>query len=310
VSPVERHIDAAPSLTKGTHHDVPARSLCSETEDLAGVDALATGVVEAFYRFFVMRDPDPRGLAGYTSQLKNSLSPAETVFAMLKGFLDSEEARHKQPAFLVQRLGQADLHRRWAGGLSPANADFLGRNIIESGQATHVLVTGMPRSGTSALVSLINFSRDFAVTNERFVFPDRDALLPETLSQDSIARFLRDSGTGETTGFDPIVRRLFPSFFDVGHSADDLNPDVREFMTGRAADVRDSRLNWSVGGDKLTNPSMWALPLRLAANPGLRVVFGLREPMQVLRSAMRKAALDPGFASGFSAIDFEQELLA
>ncbi len=269
---------------------------------------IAENIVKALYQFFLFRKPDIEGLKSHT-QTVLKLKKQEGWLGLLEAFSSSQEFKSKINNFKSKRLQSKDEYY-------PENSNIDIETILkfseyDTTKQRNLLVTGFPRSGTSAMVSLLNFSRQIFITHE--FFPCRkDSWLPSSFTQKNhIQKYLDEINAKypEERREDEMLRRIFPETEVSCSPIWDRIVDGRflyNYCMHKINHARQNYESYKIVADK--QPYMLAIRIfeKLILNKQLSVIAIIREPNDIYLSYLEKIRRDASFP--FQTDVFEEEL--
>jgi hypothetical protein len=263
---------------------------------------ISASIVTALYRYFLLREPDAGGLAASAGHLVHHDFKTAVFEDMLKAFSSSEEFRLKQDRFLESRLGMGEVVKE-----VDLMAYLPHAPALQAGQK-NLFISGQYRSGTTALVSLLNFSTQIFVTHEDFnpISPaawSREVFTRESHAMPCLFDLLPDHLRSSIKPIRPYESHLQSTFPEVEFGDDFSFPLKRVLPATHLIDscvaknrhVLEHYEDIPIVGDKEPVLLDCNLPLRLLVNPWLQAVLMVRDPIDILISSIERKAGDVPF---------------
>lgn len=249
---------------------------------------IAENIVKALYNFFLFREPDPSGLECYTKNIQNYQN-YEHFMRMLTTFITSKEFYLKRNIFIEKRI-----HLQQNNESTNINIeDLLPYIEYNTKEQKNILVTGFERSGTSAMVSLLNFSNQIFITHEFFPCEKKSWLhscFTEENHINSFFRYINEKYSIEDRG-DELLRRVFP---EIEVSQKQMWKNILQggflyrYCTSKIQNTLTNYRKYKIVGDKHPNILDINIINKLILNNNLNIIAMIREPYDIYMSFLER----------------------
>lgn len=263
----------------------------------------AENIIKALYQFFLFREPDAPGLKNYTQSVINSKEYKDWL-KIFESFSSSPEFNNR-----VEHFKRYRLHMDIDSNVNIEN--IIGYAEYDSMGQRNILVTGFPRSGTSAMVSLLNFSEQIFITHEFFPC-QKDSWLSSSFTQQNhiqqcIAKIKRNYPEQQEI---ELLRCIFPEIEVSDKQIWDriLNgKHLYSYCIQKINKTQECYNLYKIVADKYPHMLSIGIFEKLLLNKHLSIIAIIRNPNDIYMSYLEKIRRDPLFPFKVDMIEAELE---
>lgn len=258
--------------------------------------------IKALYRFFLLREPDVEGLDTYSNLISNPNVLSNEYYEILKIFSSNKEFTTKRDEFIKKHIDSS-----YEGNYKNELLNLLKYSQNELSKQKNLLISGLFRSGTTAVTSLLNFSPEAFISQEVFDYTDIAVWEKKYYTKDHIRGCLYSASNPQLafSKINTLYRKKFADDIDYIHNPlfmgryfeniDFTNENLYKFCIKKTQYVLNHYECLHLVGDKLPLVNFKDIIIGLLINKNLHILFMIRNPRDIFYSAKLMEKHDPNF---------------